>query len=343
MHFDRGYLSPTFVTDPERQQCVLEDCYILVYERPIGSMKDLLPLLEKIAKSGRPLMIISQDVAGEALATLVVNKQRGRLSTVAVKAPGAGDQRTALLEDIAILTNARAFLQETGRPLESIALSDLGEAKKVLVSKDGTTIIGGAGPTAEVASRVKQLRIQISGTTNPYDIERLQERLAKLGGAVAVIKAPGRTDEEVADSRYKLESAIHSCRSTIENGYVIGGGVSLCRAKTLVDKLIAKDESDKAGIQAVSGALAAPLRQILENSKHPNPESAVQQIIDAPDGASGFNAETRRVEDLRAAGVLDPARTLSDTLTLAFAYAQGTLKTAAWDTTPIGEGEANPR
>jgi len=343
MHFDRGYLSPMFVTDPERQQCVLEDCFILVYERPIESMKDLLPLLEKVAKSGKPLMIISQDVAGEALATLVVNKQRGTVSTVAVKAPATGDQRTAILEDIAILTNAKAFLQETGRPLDLIGIADLGGAKKVIVSRDCTTIIGGRGSTTEVANRVKQLRIQIGGTTNLHDIERLQERLARLGGAIAVIKAHGRTDEDVADSRYKLESALGSCRSTIENGYVVGGGVSLCRAKALVEKLIAKDDSDKAGIQAVSGALEAPLRQILENSKCSDPESVIQQILQAPEGTTGFNAETRRVEDLLVAGVLDPAKTLSDALTLAFAYTQGTLKTAAWDTTPIGEGEASLR
>jgi chaperonin GroEL len=343
MHFERGYVSPLFVTDPDRQQCVLENCFILVYEHPIESMKNLLPLLEKIAKSGKPLMIISQDVGGEALATLVVNKQRGTLSTVAVKAPAIGEQRTAILEDIAILTNARTFLQETARPLDSVGIQDLGRAKKIIVTKDGTTIIGGGGSATEVANRVKQLRTQISGTTNPHDIERLQERLARLGGAIAVIRAHGRTDEDVADSRYKLESALSSCRSTIENGYVVGGGVALSRAKALVEKLIAKDDSDKAGIQAVSDALAAPLRQILKNSRCSDPESVIQQILAAPDGTIGFNAETRRVEDLLVAGVLDPAKTLSETLALACAYAQGTLKTAAWDTTPIGEGEASLR
>jgi len=337
MHFDRGYLSPMFVTDQERQECVLEDCYILVYERPIGAMKDLLPLMEKIAKSGKPLVIISQDVAGEALATLVVNKQRGILPSVAVKAPGLGNHRTQLLEDIAALTGGRAFLLESSRPLDAIDISDLGKAKKIIVGKDCTTIIGGAGVNTEIANRVRLLRMEISTTTDLRELQVLQERLARLVGAVAVIKAPGRTDEDVADSRYKLGSALNACRSAIENGFVAGGGATLCRAKILVDRLISKDESTKAGINAVSAALAAPLRQILENSKCKNPDAVVQQVLQSQNGNTGFNAETHQVEDLLRAGVLDPARVLRETLTLAFAYTQGTLKTAAWDTTPISE------
>ena len=224
MHFDRGYLSPLFVTDDERQESVLANCFILIYERQITSMMELLPVLEKIAKSGRPLLIISQDVAQEALATLVVNKQRGTLSCAAVKAPGTGEQRTALLQDIAILTSGKAFLQETAIPLSNIELTDMGRAQKVIVTKNETTIIGGAGRAGDVVDRIKQLRIQMSGTLSPYDAERLRERLAKLGGAIAVIKAPSGTDEDEADSRYKLESALHACYSAIANGYVIGGG-----------------------------------------------------------------------------------------------------------------------
>jgi chaperonin GroEL len=338
MHFDRGYISPLFVSDPERQECVLENCFILIYERPIASMIQLLAVLEKVAKSGKPLLIISQDVDPDAVSLLVVNKQRGTLPSAAVKAPASGEQRTALLQDISILTNGRAFLQETGIPLENIELSDLGRAQKVIVTKNETTIIGGAGRPGEVADRIKQLRTQLSGTTVPYDAERLRERLARLGGAIAVIKAPSGTDEDQADSRYKIESALHSCHSAIANGYVVGGGVTFCRAKALVEKLVAKDDSDKAGIDAVSGALAAPIRQILENSQCANPDEVIKEVLAAPEGKTGFNAETHKVEDLAAAGVLDSAKALSDALALAAAYASGILKTAAWDTTPIGEG-----
>jgi chaperonin GroEL len=343
MYFDRGFLSPLFVTDPERQECVLENCYILVHERQISSMYALLPLLEKVARSGRPLLVISLDVAGEALATLVVNKQRGTLSCVAVKAPGSGDQRAAILQDISILTRAKAFLEETGRPLGEIELSELGMAQKVVVSKDSTTLLGGAGRPGEVVERIKQLRVQLSGTMSPYDVEKIRERLAKLAGAIAVLRAPGLTEEDLADSRYKLESAVQSCSSAIENGCVIGGGVSYCRAKTLVEKLVATNDSQIAGIQAVSAALVAPLKQLLENSQHPNPEAVLREVLENSEGRTGFNAESGKVEDLAAAGVLDSAKALSDTLALAFAYAEGTLKTAAWDTTPLGGEDVNPR
>ncbi len=343
MHFDRGYASPLFVTDAERQQCILEDCFIFIYERPIESMQQLLPLLEQVAKAAKPLLIISQDVAGDALSTLVVNKQRGTLPSVAVRAPAAGEQRTAILEDISILTHARAFLQETLRPLELIQIADLGRARRVIVTKAETTIIGGAGSAREVADRVKLLRMQLSRTTQPLEAERLRERLAKLGGAIAVIKAPSGTDEEVADSRYKLESALHSCQSAIENGYVIGGGASLCRAKALVEKLVAKDESDRAGIEAVSNALVTPLRKVLENSECADPESVIKAVLEDSTGKLGFNAETQKVEDLETAGVLDSAKALSDTLELAFAYAKSIPKTVAWDTTPTAEDEPNSR
>jgi chaperonin GroEL len=343
MYFDRGFLSPLFVTDPERQECVLENCYVLVYERQIGSMYDFLPLLEKVARSGRPLLVISLDVAGEALATLIVNKQRGTLSCVAVKAPGSGDQRAAILQDISVLTGAKAFLEETGRPLGEIELSDLGRTQKVVVSKDSTTLLGGAGRPGEVAERIKQLRMQLSATTGPYDVEKIRERLAKLGGAIAVLRAPGLTDEDLADSRYKLESALHSCHSAIENGYVIGGGVSYCRARALVEKLVATNDSQMAGIAAVSVALVSPLKRLLGNSQHPDFEAVLKEVLESSSGRIGFNAESRQVEDLGAAGVLDSAKALSDTLALAFAYAEGILKTAAWDTTPLVGEESNSR
>lgn len=336
MQFDRGYLSLSFVTDPERQECIIENCFILIYEGSIASMAELLPLLEQIAKSGKPLLIISQDVGGEALATLVVNKIRGILSCVAVKAAGTGNHRAELMRDIAIFTNGKAFLQETAYPLGAVQLSDLGRAQKVIVTKDRTTIIGGAGRAAEVEERVKQLRIQLSTTNAQIEVEKLRERLAKLGGAIAVIKAPGGTDEQVADARYKLESALHSCQSAIENGCAIGGGVSFCRAKALLEKLVAKDESDKIGIEVVSAALTAPIKQILENSQHQNPEAVIKEILNSTDGKMGFNAETQTVQDLTAAGVVDSAKALADALKLASAYATGVLKTGAWDTTPIG-------
>jgi chaperonin GroEL len=343
MHFDQGYLSPFFVTDPERQECVLENCYILICERPLASMKELLPVLEKVANSGKPLLVISQDVSGEALATLVVNKQRGTFSCAAVKAPAAGEHRSALLQDIAILTNGKAFLPETTGQLDGIGLRDLGRAKKVIVSKGDTTIIGGSGTPAEIADRIKLLRVQLSGTTNPRDAERLRERLAMLGGAIAVIRAPGDTDEDLADFMYRLESALRSCHSAIENGFVIGGGVALCRLKAQLEKLVAKDASDKAGIDAVAAALVIPLGRVLENSQRPNPEAVVNEVLDAPDGKTGFNAESNKVEDLAASGVLDSAKALTQALTLAFAYATGVLRTAAWDTTPISEGGATLR
>jgi len=332
MSFDRGFLSPFFVTDGERQECVLEDSYVLIYEGKIGSMRDFLPLLEQVAKAGRPLLVIAEDVVQEALATLVVNKQRGTISSAAVGAPGFGSNRGALLQDMAVLTGARPFLRDVLRPLSNVQLSDLGKVKKVIVSKDSTTLIGGLGSPKEVTSRIKQLKTEMSLTRSDVEIERLRERLAKLGGGIAVLKSAGRSAEELADSRYKIESAMYSCSSAIENGYVIGGGAPYCRAIPLIDKLVPKNEAEKLGFQAVSDALASPLRHLLENSQHTNPDEVVRQVVQASDVVTGFNAESGRVEDLSAARIFDPAKSLRQALAMSFVHAEGILKTAAWDT-----------
>lgn len=334
MSFERGFLSPFFVTDSERQECVLEDSYVLIYEGKIGSMRDLLPLLEQVAKVGKPLLVIAEDVVQEALSTLVVNKQRGTISCAAVGTPGFGDNRADLLQDVAVVTGGRAFLQEVMRPLIEIQLVDLGRAKKAIVTKGSTTIIGGLGSQKEVATRIKQLKSQMSQTRSDFEIERLRERLAKLGGGIVVLKSSGRTADDIEDSRYKIESAMHSCSSAIENGYVVGGGVCYCRARSLVDKLVPKNPTEKLGIEAVSHALTASLRQLVENSQHTSSEDVIRQVVDSPDEATGFNVESGRVEDLLSARIFDSAKALHYALASSFAYAEGILKTAAWDTAP---------
>jgi len=337
MSFDRGLLSPFFVTDIERQECVLEDSYVLIYDGKIGSMRDLLPLLEQLARAGKPFLVIAEDVVQEALATLVVNKQRGTIACAAVRAPGFGDNRTALLQDVAVLTGGRAFLSEVMRPLSEIKLLDLGRAKKVIISKDTTTLIGGSGSPREVASRIKQLKNEMSQTRSDFEIDRLRERLAKLAGGIAVLRSAGRTADDLADSRYKLESAMHSCSSAIENGYVVGGGVCYCRAKSQVDKLVPKNATEKLGIDAVSGALVSPLRQLLENSQHPDPSDIINQVVQGSNNMTGFNVESGHVEDLSNAHVFDSAKALQQALATSLAYAEGILKTAAWDTAPSPE------
>lgn len=336
MQFDTGFLSQSFVTDSERQECVLEDCYVLLYEGKIGSMMQMLPLLDQVARRAKPLLVISGDLAQEALATLIVNKQRGTLSSVAVKAPGHADRRRALLEDMAVLTGGRAFLLEVMRPLEDATLSDLGRAQKVIVGKGNTTIIGGAGDPAAISSRVQSLRRQIDSSTDPHELAKLRERLAKLAGGIAVIRAGGLTDADRADSRYRLESALYSCHSAIENGYVVGGGICFYKAKDLVEKLVATNESETYGIAAVSHALELPLRQLIQNSKVYNKEDVVAEIARSKSDSLGFNAETEKVEDLNVAGILDAAKALNEALLLAFAHAKGILTTGAWDaTTPV--------
>ncbi|MBI4458961.1 MAG: chaperonin GroEL [Acidobacteria bacterium] len=306
MQFDRGYLSPYFVTDPERMECVLEDVRILVHEKKISSMKDLLPLLEQIAKMGKPLLIVSEDVEGEALATLVENKLRGPLHCVAVKAPGFGDRRKAMLEDIAILTGGQVISEELGFKLEDVRVDQLGKAKKIVVDKDNTTLVEGAGTQSAIEGRVKQIRNQIEETTSDYDREKLQERLAKLVGGVAVIKVGAATETEMKEKKARVEDAMHATRAAVEEGIVPGGGVALLRVIQALDKL--KTEADeKIGVGIVRRALEEPTRQITQNAGF---EGAiiVEKILENKDPNFGFNAETEKYEDLVKSGVIDPAK-----------------------------------
>jgi chaperonin GroEL len=331
MQFEQGFLSPSFVTDDEREECVLDDCYLLLREGQIGSMLELLPLLEQIAKAGKPLLVVASDLAQEALATLIVNKQRGTLSCAAVKAPGQGDRRRALLEDMAILTGGKAFLQEVMQPLQDTTLSDLGRARRAIVTRGATTIVDGAGNTEEIASRIASLRRQMSTATSPHDLARLRERLVKLGGALAVIRSGGLTEADQIDSRYRLESALYSCQSASKNGCVAGGGLPYYRAKSLVEKLIPTNESEKFGISVVSYALEQPLQQLIFNSARADKAKVLSQIAGSEADSIGFNAETENIEDVAAAGVLDSAKALKEALLLAFAHAKGILSTGAWD------------
>ena len=306
MQFDRGYLSPYFVTDPDRMECVLDDVRILIHEKKISSMKDLLPLLEQTAKLGKPLLIISEDLEGEALATLVVNKLRGTIKCAAVKAPGFGDRRKAMLEDIAILTGGKAITEDLGLKLENVKPEDLGTAKKVTIDKDNTTLIAGGGKPSELEGRIKQLRMQIEECTSDYDREKLQERLAKLVGGVAIIKVGAATETELKEKKARVEDAMHATRAAVEEGIVPGGGTALLRCLPALDKL--KLHGDEAvGVNIVKRALEEPLRQIVLNGGH---EGAiiVGRVRESADENFGFNAETGEFGDLVKAGVIDPAK-----------------------------------
>ncbi|HTD23564.1 MAG TPA: chaperonin GroEL [Terriglobales bacterium] len=306
MQFDRGYLSPYFVTDPERMEAVLEDAYILIYEKKISSMKDLLPILEQIAKSGKPLLIVAEDVEGEALATLVVNKLRGTLQAVGVKAPGFGDRRKAMLQDIAILTGGKAITEDLGLKLENIQLQDLGRAKKITVDKDNTTIVEGKGKPVEIEGRVKEIRSQVENTTSDYDREKLQERLAKLVGGVAVIKVGAATETEMKEKKARVEDAMHATRAAVEEGIVPGGGVALVRCIPAIDKL--KLEGDELiGANIVKRALEEPLRQIVANAGEEG-AIVVGKIREHKDPDYGYNAQTGEFEHLVKAGVIDPTK-----------------------------------
>ena len=306
MQFDRGYLSPYFITDPERMECVLEDVYILIHEKKISSMKDLLPLLEQIAKMGKPLLIIAEDVEGEALATLVVNKLRGTLQCTAVKAPGFGDRRKAMLEDIAILTGGKAITEDLGIKLENVKPEDLGRAKKVTIDKDNTTIIEGRGKTSEIEGRVKQIRAQVEDTTSDYDREKLQERLAKLVGGVAVIKVGAATEVELKEKKARVEDAMHATRAAVEEGIVAGGGVTLVRCVPALDKL--KLDGDEAiGVNIVKRALEEPMRQIALNAGYEG-AVVVGRVRESKDDNFGFDADSGEYTDLIKAGVIDPAK-----------------------------------
>ncbi len=306
MQFDRGYLSPYFITDPDRMECVLEDAYILIYEKKINSMKDLLPLLEQTAKMSKPLLIIAEDVEGEALATLVVNKLRGTLQCAAVKAPGFGDRRKAMLEDIAVLTGGKAITEDLGIKLENVKLEDLGRAKKVTIDKDNTTIVAGAGKASEIEGRIKQLRAQIEETTSDYDKEKLQERLAKLVGGVAVIKVGAATETELKEKKARVEDAMHATRAAVEEGIVSGGGTALLRCLSALEKLKLHDD-EAIGVNIVKRALEEPIRQIAQNAGHEG-ALVVGRVRESKDEHFGFNAETGEFGDLVKAGVIDPAK-----------------------------------
>jgi chaperonin GroEL len=306
MQFDRGYLSPYFVTDPERMECVLEDARILIHEKKISSMKDLLPLLEGIAKGGKPLLIIAEDVEGEALATLVVNKLRGTLQCAAVKAPGFGDRRKAMLEDIATLTGGKAITEDLGIKLENVKIEDLGRAKKVTIDKDNSTIVEGAGKASEIEGRVKQIRQQVENTTSDYDREKLQERLAKLVGGVAVIKVGAATETELKEKKARVEDAMHATRAAVEEGIVPGGGAALLRCLGAIEKLKLHDD-EAVGVGIVKRALEEPARQIAHNAGF---EGAVVigKVRESKDENFGFNADSGEYVDLVKAGVIDPAK-----------------------------------
>ena len=340
MQFDRGYLSPYFVTDPERMESILEDAYVLLNEKKISSMKDLLPLLEQVAKTGRPLVVISEDVEGEALATLVVNKLRGTLQAAAVKAPGFGDRRKAMLQDIATLTGGKVISEDLGIKLENVRLEDLGRAKKVTIDKDNTTIVEGAGAQEDIAGRVKQIRVQIEETTSDYDREKLQERLAKLVGGVAVIKVGAATETELKEKKARVEDAMHATKAAAEEGIVPGGGVAFLRAsKALADfKLDVPDEM--VGVKIVRRALEEPVRQIAQNAGHEG-AVVVGRILEAKDVHFGFNAETEDFEDLVKSGVIDPTMVTRTALQNAASIASLLLTTEAL-VTELPEEEKPP-
>ena len=311
MQFDRGYLSPYFVTDPERMEAKLEDAYVLIHEKKISSMKDLLPILETIAKTGKPFILISEDVEGEALATLVVNKIRGTLNCASVKAPGFGDRRKAMLEDIAILTGGKVIAEELGIKLENVSLQDLGRAKRIVVDKDNTTVIDGAGKKADIEGRIKQIRAQIDETTSDYDREKLQERLAKLVGGVAVIRVGAATEIEMKEKKARVEDALHATRAAVEEGVVPGGGVALIRASALLEGMRGSDE-EKAGINIIKRAVEDPARWIATNAGWEG--SVVVDKIRNNKGPFGFNAASEEFEDLMKAGIIDPTKVVRSAL-----------------------------
>ena len=333
MQFDRGYLSPYFVTDPERMEAVLDNPLILINEKKISSMKDLLPILEQIAKMGKPLLIISEDVEGEALATLVVNKLRGTLNVAAVKAPGFGDRRKAMLEDIAIMTGGKVISEDLGIKLENVKLEDMGRAKKVTIDKDNTTIVDGAGSTSDLEGRVKTLKAQIEDTTSDYDREKLQERLAKLVGGVAVIRVGAATETELKEKKARVEDAMHATRAAVEEGIVPGGGVALVRAAKALEKFRTNEEGEgdadeQIGVTIVRRALEEPLRQIVQNA---GKEGAVvvERVRSEKNDNFGFNAATEVYEDLVKAGVIDPAKVTRSALQNAASIAGLMLTTEA--------------
>jgi chaperonin GroEL len=336
MQFDKGYLSPYFATDTDSMECRLEDAYILIFEKKISSLKDMVPLLEKVAKTGKPMLIIAEDVEGEALATLVVNRIRGNLNIAAVKAPGFGDRRKAMLEDIAILTGGRCITEDLGIKLESVELSDLGRAKNLVVDKENTTIVEGSGKSSEIQARVNQIRRQIEETTSDYDREKLQERLAKLAGGVAVINVGAATETEMKEKKARVEDALHATRAAVEEGIVPGGGVALLRTRSAVSKLELEGDQ-QIGVEIIKNALESPLRALAANA---GLEGAVivQGVVDSK-GNNGFNVSTEKYEDLVKAGVVDPKKVTRTALQNAGSIA-GLLLTTECLITEIPEKEA---
>jgi chaperonin GroEL len=326
MQFDRGYLSPYFVTDPERMEVVLDNPVILIHEKKISAMKDLLPILELVARASRPLLIVAEDIEGEALATIVVNKLRGTLQVAAVKAPGYGDRRKAMLEDVAILTNGRALTEDLGIRLESLTIEDLGQAKKVTIDKDTTTIIEGAGGATAIGGRVKQLRAQVEDTTSDYDREKLQERLAKLVGGVAIVKVGAATETEMKEKKARVEDAMHATKAAVEEGIVAGGGVALLRASTVLHTLKLEGE-EHVGVAIITRAIEEPLRWIASNAGHEG--SIVVQRVKEMTGDEGFNAQTDQYENLVQAGVIDPTKVVRSALQNAASVAGLLLTTEA--------------
>ena len=327
MQFDRGYLSPYFVTDPERMEVVLEDAAILIHDKKIGSMKDLLPILEKVAQTGKPLLIVSEDVEGEALATLVVNKLRGTLKVAAVKAPGFGDRRKAMLQDIAVLTGGQVISEEVGFKLENTVTSDLGSARRIAIDKDNTTIIDGAGESDKIKGRIDEIRVAIDKSTSDYDSEKLQERLAKLAGGVAVINVGAATEIEMKERKALVEDALHATRAAVEEGIVPGGGVALLRAQTQLDGMKLDREDEMIGVQILRRALEHPIRQIAANAGVEG-SIVVQRVREGKDGF-GYNAETEEYEDLVKAGVIDPTKVVRSALQNAASIAGLLLTTEA--------------
>jgi chaperonin GroEL len=340
MQFDRGYLSPYFVTDPERMECVLEDAMILIHEKKISSMKDLLPLLEQVARQGKPLVVIAEDVEGEALATLVVNKLRGTLQVCAVKAPGFGDRRKAMLQDIATLTGGKAITEDLGIKLENIQLQDLGRAKKTVVDKDNTTIVEGAGKRGDIEGRVKQIRAQVEETTSDYDREKLQERLAKLVGGVAVIRVGAATETELKEKKARVEDAMHATKAAVEEGIVPGGGVAFIRAQKALESYDLENDDENIGIGIVKRALEEPLRQIAQNAGFEG-AVVVDKVRQDKNSNYGFNAETEEYGDMLKMGVVDPTKVTRSALQNASSIA-GLLLTTEAVVSEIPEKEKAP-
>ncbi len=341
MQFDRGYISPYFVTDQDEMEANLEDAYLLIHEKKLSNMKDLLPLLEKTAQTGKALLVIAEDVEGEALATFVVNKVRGTIKAAAVKAPGYGDRRKEMLEDIAILTGGRVISEDLGIKLENIQLDDLGQAKRIVIDKDNTTIVEGAGSTDDIQGRVSQIRMQIEETTSDYDREKLQERLAKLAGGVAVVNVGAATETEMKEKKARVEDALHATRAAVEEGIVPGGGVALVRCMASLDTVRSRVRGDqKTGVDLLNKALEAPLRKIADNAGHEG--SLVVQRVKDGDGAFGFNALTETYEDLIESGVADPTKVVRSAVENAASIA-GLLLTTETLVTEVPEEEKEPQ